>query len=252
MTPPSDPKTEPVWRRHLGNDDPEFQASYHDNPRPEIVERIGVEPKCLLEVGCGSGATGKLVKERYPGCRVIGVESNAQAAEVARGRIDEVYASTFEALDVDAAGFPKGRIDTVLLLDVLEHMYDPWRALLKLRDVLAPGARVVASIPNVRNLMLLNQLARGSWTYEATGLLDITHIRFFTLREMQRLFDETGYRVLTTFRLSDNWSVQIPIPAENEKIDLDIGSMVLKQLGRQDVLELTATQFILIAQPTQM
>lgn len=249
MTAPTDPKADPVWRRHLGSDDPAFQASYHDNPRPEIVERIGVEPTCLLEIGCGSGATGRLVKDRYPNCRVIGVESNAQAAEVARQRIDQVHASTFEALDVDAADFPKGRIDAVLLLDVLEHMYDPWRALLKLKAVLAPGARVIASIPNVRNLVLLDQLARGSWTYEANGLLDITHIRFFTLREMTRMFSETGYRVLTTFRLSDNWSAQVPVPAENDKIDLDIGSMVLKQLGRQDVLELTATQFIVVAEP---
>lgn len=239
----------PVWRRHLGNDDPEFQASYHDNPRPEIVDRIGVVPTCLLEIGCGSGATGALVKERFPDCRVIGVESNARAAEIARQRIDEVYACAFETLDIDAAAFPKGRIDAVLLLDVLEHMYDPWRALLKLRNALAPGARVVASIPNVRNLLLLDHLARGSWTYEAKGLLDITHIRFFTLREMTRLFGETGYRVLTTFRLSDNWSAQVPLPAENEKIDLDIGSLVLKQLSRQDVLEWTATQFIVVAEP---
>jgi SAM-dependent methyltransferase len=239
----------PVWRRHLNSDDPAFDPSYHDNPRTEVVDRLGIVPKCLLEIGCGSGATGRLVKERFPGCRVIGVESNARAAEVARQRIDQVHACTFEALDADAADFPKGQIDAVLLLDVLEHMYDPWRALLKLKPLLAPGARVVASIPNVRNLVLMDQLARGAWTYEATGLLDITHIRFFSLREMHKLFVETGYEVLNSYRLADNWSLQVPIPLEGQRVDLDIGSLVLKQVSRQDVLEMTATQFLLVVQP---
>jgi O-antigen biosynthesis protein len=238
-----------VWQRYLGREDVPYQPSYHDNPRTDVVDRLGVIPKCVLEIGCGSGSTAKLIKERFPDATVIGVESNQRAADLARTRMDRVYATTFEELNADEPDFPKGRIDVALLLDVLEHMYDPWRALVKLKTLLAPSARVLASIPNVRNLILMDQLAQGHWRYEATGLLDITHIRFFTLKEMSRLFEETGFRVLNSFRLAEGSLAKIPVPPEGETIDLHTDKMILKQLSRQDVLELTATQFILLCEP---
>jgi len=238
-----------VWQRYLGREDVSYQPGYHDNPRTDVVDRLGVVPKCVLEIGCGSGATGKLIKERFPDATVIGVESNLQAADLARKRMDRVYATTFEELNADEPDFPKGRIDVALLLDVLEHMYDPWRALVKLKTVLAPGARVLASIPNVRNLILMDQLAQGRWRYEAAGLLDITHIRFFTLKDMTRLFEETGFRLISSFRLAEGSLAKIPVPPEGETIDLHTDKVVLKQLSRQDVLELTATQFILLCEP---
>ena len=132
-----------VWQSQLHATGSGFQADYHDNPRPEAVERLDIVPNCVLEIGCGSGATGKLIKEKFPHAKVIGVESNLPAAEVARTRMDRVYATTFESLDVDAADFPKAEVDAALLLDVLEHMYDPWRMLVKLKTVLTPKARVL-------------------------------------------------------------------------------------------------------------
>ena len=238
-----------VWQRYLGQENVSYQPNYHDNPRIDVVDRLGVVPKCVLEIGCGGGSTGKLIKERFPGATVIGIESNLQAADLARTRMDRVYGTTFEELNADAPDFPKGRIDVALLLDVLEHMYDPWRALVKLRTLLATGARVLASIPNVRNLILMDQLAQGRWRYEASGLLDITHIRFFTLKDMSRLFEETGFRILNSFRLAEGSLAKIPVPPEGETIDLHTDKMVLKRLSRQDVLELTATQFILLCEP---
>lgn len=240
---------EHVWQRYLGREEVPYQPSYHDNPRIDVVDRLGVVPKCVLEIGCGSGSTGALIKERFPGATVIGVESNLQAADLARKRMDRIYGTTFETLNADEPDFPKGKIDVALLLDVLEHMYDPWRALVKLKSMLAPSARVLASIPNVRNLILMDQLAQGRWRYEAAGLLDITHIRFFTLKDMSRLFEETGFRILNSFRLAEGSLAKVPIPREGETIDLHTDKIVLKQLSRQDVLELTATQFILLCEP---
>lgn len=239
--------TEPVWRTHLG---PQAHATgYHGNPRPEVVQRLGITPSCLLEIGCGSGATARLVKELHPGCRVIGVETNAGAIDLARPHLDVAYNSTFEDVDIDAADFPKGSVDAVILCDVLEHMVNPWAALEKLRKVVASGARVAASIPNVRNLMLLDQVARGGWQYEAQGLLDITHLRFFSLRDMMRMFAETGFRVLTSYRLPDGRMASVPIPQENQLTNLNTGVLQLQGLSRQDVLELTALQFVVIAEP---
>jgi 2-polyprenyl-3-methyl-5-hydroxy-6-metoxy-1,4-benzoquinol methylase len=82
-----------------------------------------------------------------------------------------------------------------MLADVLEHLYDPWANLVKLGRHLAPGGKVYASIPNARNYWLISELVQGRWTYQSAGLLDVTHIRFFTLRECQRMFAETGYQV---------------------------------------------------------
>jgi SAM-dependent methyltransferase len=241
--------TEPVWRTHLGATPSKFIAAYYGNPRPEVVDRLGITPTCLLEIGCGSGATGRLVKERFPDCKVIGVEANASAAALARSHLDVVFACTFEDLDPTSADFPAGKVDAVILCDVLEHMVNPWATLEKLRQVVAPGARILASIPNVRNLIHLDQVLRGQWQYQDQGILDVTHLRFFCLKDMQRMFTETGFRVLTSFRLADDRLGWIKVPPEGETINLDAGMLQLRKLSRQDVLELTAVQFILQSEP---
>jgi len=78
---------------------------------------------------------------------------------------------------------------------VLEHIYDPWRTLLRVRNWLAPGTRVLASLPNIRNLANLDQLAGGHWDYGPNGVLDVTHVRFFTRESLQAMFEQTGYRI---------------------------------------------------------
>ena len=92
-------------------------------------------------------------------------------------------------------GSRAGEIDTVFLLDVLEHMYDPWLALATLRDLVSPRAQLVISLPNVRNMLLIRDLMNGYWRYRNMGLLDATHIRFFTEHEALRLIYQTGFRV---------------------------------------------------------
>lgn len=182
-----------VWKTHLGQEQP-FEPEYHQNPRLEIVSFVNQKPGTVLDIGCGGGATGKVIKEKFPGVRVIGIESNKQAAEHARQFLDKVVCSRIEDVDWhrDLDG---SAIDTVFLLDVLEHLYDPWRALLKIKSWLQPGARVLASVPNIRNLAYLDKLASGDWEYTESGVLDITHIRFFTKKTFRTLFEQTGYLV---------------------------------------------------------
>ena len=155
---------------------------------------INEPPGVVLDVGCGGGATGKLVKEKFPGTRVIGIELNPHAAEYARQFLDDVVCASIDDVEL-ARHVGEVRIGTVLLLDVLEHLYDPWRALLRIRSWLAPDTRVLASVPNIRNLASLDELAAGRWEYGPHGVLDITHVRFFTRATLKRLFEETGYAV---------------------------------------------------------
>lgn len=182
-----------LWQTHLGPD-VAFDAAYHHNPRTEIASFLNEPPGTVLDIGCGGGATGRLIKQKFPGTRVIGIEINPRAADHARQFLDRVICAAIEDIDL-AAEAPDAKISTVLLLDVLEHLYDPWRALTRIRQWLGPGTRVLASVPNIRNLAVLDDLAAGSFQYAENGVLDVTHVRFFTKRELQRMFEETGYRV---------------------------------------------------------
>ena len=184
---------EPVWKTHLAAD-AAFDPQYHQNPRDEIASYISEPPGIVLDIGCGGGATGKLIREKFPGTRVIGIERNPHAAAYARTHLDDVICAGIDEVDL-ARHLGDVRIGTVLLLDVLEHLYDPWRALLRIRGWLAAGTRVLASVPNVRNLATLDELAAGRWDYGPNGVLDITHVRFFTRASLRRLFEETGYTV---------------------------------------------------------
>jgi 2-polyprenyl-3-methyl-5-hydroxy-6-metoxy-1,4-benzoquinol methylase len=91
-----------------------------------------------------------------------------------------------------------GRVDVLLLLDVLEHLRDPWTRLTELRTLLTPTGVVIASIPNVRNIKVLRPLlVSGEWQYQSSGILDRTHLRFFTRRTVLELFAGAGYEIQT-------------------------------------------------------
>lgn len=183
----------PVWKTHLAADTA-FDPQYHQNPRVEIASFVNEPPGVVLDVGCGGGATGRLIKEKFPGTRVIGVELNPHAAAYARQFLDDVICASIDDVDL-RRDLGDVTVSTVLLLDVLEHLYDPWRALTRIRSWLAPGTRVLASVPNIRNLANLDGLAAGKWDYGPWGVLDITHVRFFTRSTLRQLFEETGYAV---------------------------------------------------------
>lgn len=184
----------PAWQTSL---DFEAQAAEHylDYVNPAVLQMIDGAPRKVIDLGCASGALGAALKARHPGAHVVGVEAGRHAAERAASRLDRVVRARLEALDLAAEGFGAGAFDTVIAADVLEHLVNPWQLLVSLKPFLAPGAQVIASIPNVRNLWLLSRaLSEGRWEYTERGLLDVTHLRFFTLEEMRRLFEETGYR----------------------------------------------------------
>lgn len=201
-----------IWQTHLG-DATAFDAAYHDVPRPEIASFIHQAPGIVLDVGCAGGATSRLIKAKFPGTRVIGVEPNEDAARHASRYLDKVLTKPLS--NVDPVSDLEGcAIGLVLLLDVLEHLEDPWRALAGLRDLIAPSTRVLASIPNVRNLSTMHDLAAGRWEYKASGVLDITHLRFFTLAQIRELFAQTGYRILAIDPLTRAEAMKEIITAE--------------------------------------
>ena len=166
----------------------------------EALGLLAFAPTFALDVGCASGGRAQLLKARYPQCLSWGIEPDAEAAKRARGCMDRVFDCTLEAMDWTEPGPAIGKIDTVFLLDVLEHMYNPWSALVTLREVISPDAQLVISLPNVRNMLVMRDLMNGYWHYRESGLFDVTHIRFFTEHEGLRMIYQTGFRVeKTTF-----------------------------------------------------
>ena len=233
-----------LWQSHLGGST-RFDPAYHMKPRTEVMSFLAEAPGTVLDIGCGGGATGKAIKEKFPGTRVLGIEVNPNAAEHARQWLDAVACARVE--DVDAArDFPRERFDTVLLLDVLEHMYDPWHALVHVGGWLASGARVVASVPNVRNLATLSQIAGGRFDYDASGVLDITHLRFFTRSTLHELFSQTGYDVTRIDPLTQPALVdQVVIDRRPGRIDTR--SISIRYRSFEDLEDLYALQYVVDA-----
>ncbi len=221
--------------------------SYPDVPRREVVAELGRPPRRVLEIGCYRGGTAQYLKSLYPAVWVAGIELSPAAAAVARGRMDLVLSERFEDADLEGHGIGPGSIDTVILADVLEHMYDPWGALLRLKPYLTEDAQVIASIPNARNLWLLNELANGRFPYMREGLLDITHIRFFTRAEIEKLFRETGYSIESWARTADGRLMHLQLPTGATTVGTD--KLILKDVTPEEFEDFKCLQFIVRARP---
>lgn len=221
--------------RHVAQPPP----SYFDFPRPEVAALVPEDARRILDVGCGGGALGALLKKRE-GVEVVGIEGNRVAAAVAEGRLDRVI-----ALDLDAAEelpFASHSFDCIVCADVLEHLSDPERVLSILLRYLDKDGCLIVSIPNVRNeQILLDLLVHGRWQYQPAGILDATHLRFFTLHEIQELLKRLDLRVETL-----QASASAPGPA------LDALAGAVEKLGgdrSRFVRESQVVQFIFRARP---
>ena len=170
-----------------------IEDSYFEYDRPEIRALVPATAQRVLDVGCGGGAFGAALKAER-GIQVMGVELFPDAAARAAERLDEVAIANLDGateLPFDEAAF-----DAITFGDVLEHLRDPQELLRTARRYLAPGGVIVCSIPNIKHWSVIRDLlARDRWEYKDAGLLDRTHVRFFTLEEIDVMMGETGYEV---------------------------------------------------------
>lgn len=155
-----------------------------------VSEIAGNKKLNILDVGCSAGYLGEYFKTL--GHHVTGIDINAEAIEVAREYLDEVYC---ESLDIFFAREFKNKFDVVLFGDVLEHVTNPEEILNKTASVLSADGVVVASIPNVSHLAVRAMLLEGRWEYANLGLLDKDHFRFFTKENIYKLFSDSNYEV---------------------------------------------------------
>ncbi len=170
---------------------------YYRTVRNDLIGLIPKGATRILEIGCGAGQTGKNLKERgYD--EVVGVEINRDVALLAAPHYSSVITGDVEKVDLP---YEKGHFDCILYGDVLEHLIDPWRLLREHNRLLRMEGVIVASIPNVRYYRVVKRLfARGRWDYEDAGILDRTHLRFFTLSSIEEMVTGAGFEVATMVR----------------------------------------------------
>lgn len=166
-------------------------ADYFEWSRAEMLPFVPARCRRVLDVGCGGGGFGESLK-RTREIEVWGIEPVRSAAARAVGKIDRVIEGLFDPETV----LPAASFDCVIFNDVLEHMLAPEKGLRYARALLAPGGVVVASIPNIRSFPSLWQLiVHARWKYEDCGVLDRTHLRFFTKSSIVDMFHGEGYEL---------------------------------------------------------
>jgi SAM-dependent methyltransferase len=156
---------------------------YPDVANPDLLDRIPLDARVVLDVGCATGALGAEYKRRNPAARYLGIESDPEAARIAAGRLDQVA-----VIDVETDPLPFGaeRVDCIVYGDVLEHLRDPWTLLRHQAEALTDSGTVVVCMPNVEHWSFAERLLRGTWDYEEQGLFDQGHLRWFSFDSTRR------------------------------------------------------------------
>jgi len=174
------------------------ETKYYTSKRDDIVELVPAGVRMVLEVGCGTGLTGRAIKEREgSSVEITGIEIVPEMAEKAKANLDSVIAGDVEKID---PLFKKEYFDCIIYGDVLEHLIDPWRILKLHREFLKTGGYMIMSIPNIAHYTIFKMLWRKEWNYEDMGILDSTHLRFFALKNIESMISGAGLEIVKIVR----------------------------------------------------
>lgn len=168
-------------------------SGYYESKREDMLKYIPQNTKTTLEFGCGFGGFSSLLKERF-NTESWAVEINKEAAQDAAKKLDKV-------INDDAAKslyiIPDSYFDCIILFDILEHLLDPFSLLCTLKTKLTKKGVIIASIPNVRYYRTLFDLVvHGNWDYKDHGILDKTHLRFFTYKSIIKMFNFLDFQIM--------------------------------------------------------
>jgi 2-polyprenyl-3-methyl-5-hydroxy-6-metoxy-1,4-benzoquinol methylase len=209
--------------------------NYFQNLREEILPFIPNDAATALEVGCGEGHFGARLRARGA-LDVWGVEMVTEAARRASVRLNRVLVGDIGSLIHE---LPVGYFDVVVFNDVLEHMVDPYDVLARIAVCLSNKGVVVSSIPNVRFYATLYQLiAHKEWEYVESGILDRTHLRFFTVTSIRKMYERLGYEVIRHEGI-------------NSPADLPLRHRLATAVLRGPLSDMRYMQFATVARPTQ-
>jgi len=170
------------------------QTPAHDFHNPDLLNLIPETSWKIIEVGCSSGALAKAFKQKNSNCQYIGIEIDSDYIELAKRYCDECLNLDIENVD-DAFYLNNSDCDCWVFGDTLEHLRDPWKVLKKIRENIQLNGKVVACIPNAQHWSLKVKLSIGDFRYEDQGLLDKTHLRWFTRQTIIEMFEQVGFKI---------------------------------------------------------
>ena len=155
----------------------ELYNKYPNIPLLSFIDRGELESFSVLEIGCYRGTNLIYVKEKYPNCICCGVDIDKEAISIAEKGIDCAIVADIEKQSLH---FDEKSFDYIIFGDVLEHLKDPLSCLIYCERFLKDSGKILISIPNIQHVSILRELVHGRFIYEDTGLLDKTHLKFFT------------------------------------------------------------------------
>ena len=164
--------------------------AYPDQANHDLLERIPLAADVVLDVGCNTGALGAAYRRLNPRALLLGIEKDPAAAELAARRLDRVAAVDVEQ---DPMPFTLDRpIDCIVYGDVVEHLRDPWAVIRRHAEALSDDGTMLICVPNMQHWSFAERLLRGTWKYEPNGLLDETHLRWFSLEMLREGLEAVG------------------------------------------------------------
>ncbi|MDX2067862.1 MAG: class I SAM-dependent methyltransferase [Haliscomenobacter sp.] len=168
---------------------------YYYNTRPELLKFIPNGIKSMLDVGCGAGTFLNNFNNR--GIVRIGIEPNREASIVAQNHADFIINDFFTQNSINAVKKKYNQpIDCIFFNDVLEHLEEPWQALEIAKQLLSEEGVIIASIPNFLFYSNLSNIIRTQdIRYESSGIMDVTHLRFFSKKSIIRLFTDVNFEI---------------------------------------------------------
>jgi glycosyltransferase involved in cell wall biosynthesis/SAM-dependent methyltransferase len=221
----------------------EKPENYYKNIRHDLIPLVPEDAKCILEVGCAEGMTGNELKNRRD-VFVAGIENNKAAAEMARKVLDDVIVGDIECMDLP---YSPSVFDCIIFADVLEHLLNPLDVLKKMRKLLKNDGTVIISIPNVQFYGVVNQLIEGNWTYQKEGILDETHLRFFTFKEIEKLVKKAG---LSIQKIEETLDPQYEKFLNENHTALKFGRLSIDGLNPEEIRRFFVFQYKIIAGKT--
>jgi SAM-dependent methyltransferase len=189
------------------------QTPAHDKYNPDVLRLMPKDLQRVVEVGCSTGALARAYITENLGCEYIGIEIDPEYAERANAYCSSVICADVETMSEETfvSLFPS---DCWIFGDSLEHLRDPWALLKRVRGHLQKSARIIACIPNAQHWSVQARLNCGAFRYEDQGLLDRTHLRWFTRITIIELFQSTGYQVVEALsRIFDEPARQNVLPS---------------------------------------
>lgn len=167
---------------------------YYKHVRQEMLAYLPPSAKKVLDVGCAEGAFGLAIKEKNK-ATVWGIELTKEAANKAINVLDKVFIGPCENF-IDE--LPDNYFDTIYFNDVLEHMVEPADVLKKMKSKLTEDGVVISSIPNIRYFRVFKEMYFDeSFEYKPEGVLDKTHLRFFTKKSIKKMYEDLGYKIIS-------------------------------------------------------